>query len=174
MTEIEFLVSLLLNEKMEETLRNKLLVRIGEVEKARMAPYMPVTMNTPFIQTIPDTIVNPINLGCVGGSACEYPNPWMGIIPPHCKKCGKQATNWLTITNGTGDTLVGSTNGNVSINNTTDIKKVESQEHKKFLSVTAKLDEASKKGWELSPEKINQMTQVYFEGVNSAAIKLVK
>ena len=45
----------------------------------------------------------------------------------------------------------------------TDIKKVESQEHKKFLSVTAKLDEASKKGWELSPEKINQMTVTVME-----------
>jgi hypothetical protein len=45
----------------------------------------------------------------------------------------------------------------------TDSKKVESQEHQKFLSVTAKLDAASKKGWELSQEKINQMTAAVME-----------
>lgn len=32
----------------------------------------------------------------------EYPNPWMGIIPPHCKKCGKQGINW-NITSNIGD-----------------------------------------------------------------------
>lgn len=42
-------------------------------------------------------------------------------------------------------------------------KKVESQEHQKFLAVTAKLDAESDKGWELSQEKINQMTVTVME-----------
>ena len=27
---------------------------------------------------------------CNDGGYHEYPNPWHSIIPPHCKKCGKQ------------------------------------------------------------------------------------
>lgn len=42
-------------------------------------------------------------------------------------------------------------------------KEAQSEEHQKFLNVTAKLDAASKKGWELSQEKINQMTVTVME-----------
>lgn len=24
----------------------------------------------------------------------EYPNPWHSVLPPHCKKCGKQAPDY--------------------------------------------------------------------------------
>jgi hypothetical protein len=34
----------------------------------------------------------------------EYPSPWHGVIPPHCKKCGKQAPKMeITFGDGTGD-----------------------------------------------------------------------
>lgn len=53
MTEIQFLVSLLLNEQMDESLRTKLLVRINEVEKRRTNwPIYPTTIpyiTTPFV-----------------------------------------------------------------------------------------------------------------------------
>ena len=28
----------------------------------------------------------------------EYPNPWHGIIPPTCRKCGKSAPTGVTFT----------------------------------------------------------------------------
>ena len=29
--------------------------------------------------------------GCLDGKDHEYPSPWMAIVPPSCKKCGKSA-----------------------------------------------------------------------------------
>ena len=37
---------------------------------------------------------------CYNGNH-EYPNPWMSITPPHCKKCGKQALQ-TTLVSGVG------------------------------------------------------------------------
>jgi hypothetical protein len=98
MTEIEFLVQLLLNDVMSDELKNKLLARIGEIEKLR---------NTVIFPIASPGVVQPIYLGPIDTCLHEYPQPWMSISPPHCKKCGKQATNWITITNTTGDLPVG-------------------------------------------------------------------
>ena len=39
---------------------------------------------------------------CVDGGVHDYPNPWYGITPPHCKKCGKKAKTFeITYENGT-------------------------------------------------------------------------
>lgn len=52
--------------------------RISELEKLRIQPQSePYTITYSPPQTIP--------LECQH----EYPNPWYGIIPPPCKKCGK-------------------------------------------------------------------------------------
>lgn len=38
---------------------------------------------------------------CIDLSGHDYPNPWFATIPPHCKKCGKQAPS-MQITCDTG------------------------------------------------------------------------
>lgn len=48
----------------------------------------------------PGTITSPniTWLGCVDGKGCEYPNPWFGINPASCKKCGIAPDSAYTIT----------------------------------------------------------------------------
>lgn len=31
---------------------------------------------------------------CSDGGEHDYPNPWHSILPPHCKKCGKQGESY--------------------------------------------------------------------------------
>jgi len=41
---------------------------------------------------------------CIDDNGHEYPNPWHSILPPHCKKCGKQAPDYgITFTTNTSD-----------------------------------------------------------------------
>lgn len=52
-------------------------------------PYIPAPTIVPFpwVQPVdiqPFIITNPAIQPCTH----EYPNPWMGTVPPSCKKCG--------------------------------------------------------------------------------------
>lgn len=42
----------------------------------------------------------------------EYPSPWMGTVPPHCTKCGRQAVSFFTITSANNND---STSGYIKI-----------------------------------------------------------
>lgn len=89
MTEIEFLVQLILNEQMSDSLRATLLGRIDEIEKSRLA----TPIQYPFLQPYP--AVQPINIQIpyVDPTTCfhEFPIPWHGLTAPPCKKCGTLA-----------------------------------------------------------------------------------
>jgi hypothetical protein len=98
MTEIQFLATLLLNEKIDSDSKTTIINRIIELSKPVMTPYI----STPFVYT------PSVDL-CVH----EYPNPWMGITAPFCKKCGKQAQSWLTVT-GTGGTVTALPAGDIT------------------------------------------------------------
>ncbi len=82
MSEILFIVDLLLNEKMDESLRTKLLTRISEIEKK----------NSDF--TVP-TIPFMGDGGTIYDTTChhEYPATCFDIISPPCKKCGHTPLN---------------------------------------------------------------------------------
>lgn len=58
------------------------------------------TISIPSVITYPGTITSPniTWLGCVDGKGCEYPNPWFGINPAPCKKCGIAPAPAYTIT----------------------------------------------------------------------------
>lgn len=44
------------------------------------------------------TIFNTPNIiGC----SHDYPSPWLSTTPPTCKKCGLQATNYITLSTNT-------------------------------------------------------------------------
>lgn len=79
MTEIQFLVQLLLTETMEESLKSKLLKRIEEVELTRL------TLNNP--------LYSPIVIPYFSQQYClhEFPLPYYGTGPATCKKCGALA-----------------------------------------------------------------------------------
>lgn len=90
MTEIQFLVELLQNDEMSKELHDKLLYRIGELELQRH----PLAIGNPGY---PMTVIVPlINAPLVNHSVCQhdYPTPWMGIVPPNCRKCGFQAPHY--------------------------------------------------------------------------------
>lgn len=56
-------------------------------KKQQIQPQTPQTpIFTPPTQTLYDL--------CSDGGLHEYPNPWMGIVPPSCKKCGKQSLTY--------------------------------------------------------------------------------
>lgn len=57
------------------------------------APVFPFTSPAaPEPSPAPYPTVEPYVIGgCAAGGICEYPSPWMAIIPPSCTKCGKQA-----------------------------------------------------------------------------------
>jgi hypothetical protein len=48
-----------------------------------------------FMKTIPDA---PNYLYTPNTNMCqhEYPNPWMGVVPPNCTKCGQKAISYVT------------------------------------------------------------------------------
>lgn len=52
-----------------------------QIQVMKPQPYV----QNPFIYTVPDL--------CTDGGLHDYPNPWMSVTPPHCTKCGKQASN---------------------------------------------------------------------------------
>ncbi len=72
------------NNLMEELLDriNKMELEIeflkGELNQQRYYPPIPVINS---------------NL-CTDGNDHQYPSPWHSILPPHCKKCGKQAPDY--------------------------------------------------------------------------------
>ncbi len=100
MTEIQFLIDLILNEPMTKELSEKLLKRIGTIEmekvgQPKLAPFDPAILRpqnpqpapqitVPYIST-PNIILTPV------GCEHQYPNPWFGTVPPACIKCGQQA-----------------------------------------------------------------------------------
>ena len=52
------------------------------------------------------------NLGGFGAHVCQYPNPWLGTVPPACAICGKHnVPNPLWTTTSTTIDTVGGTNG---------------------------------------------------------------
>jgi hypothetical protein len=91
MTEIEFLVELLINDELSETVKNKLLARISEVEKNRT--FTPAPYVVPYVTT-PNIVLNPPLIPCQH----EYPFPWFGTVPPACRKCGQSQSPYYTIT----------------------------------------------------------------------------
>ena len=43
---------------------------------------------------------------CIDGNGHSYPDVWHSIIPPHCKKCGKQAQSYdITFIDNTGSPM---------------------------------------------------------------------
>lgn len=41
---------------------------------------------------------------CIDGGEHDYPDTWFGIIPPYCKKCNKQAQQYIiSYSNGSSD-----------------------------------------------------------------------
>jgi hypothetical protein len=79
MTEIEFLVQLLLTEPLSEELKVKLLTRIGDVEKYKVLnPYQQYpAILSPLTFTVPNT-------------QCQHDyDNFVGDGHPPCKKCGQ-------------------------------------------------------------------------------------
>lgn len=99
MSEIEILKQQILAlEKLIE-IKNQ---TISELEKSKKEVYI----DRGYTPGLPWT--TGIHTGCVDGHILhDYPSPWMATIPPNCKRCGKQASNWaITLcTNGTSKTV---------------------------------------------------------------------
>lgn len=79
--------------------------RIKQLESSQIdfPPYIPYIPpyypNYPII-TSPNTTGTGImfDLGCIDGKGCDYPNPWFGINPAPCKKCGIAPEPAYTVT----------------------------------------------------------------------------
>lgn len=92
MSEVEFLVQLLLNDQMPKDLHDKLLKRISEVHCVKN-PQQYLTDKALLDPKNPLTEIYKMNI-------CDhvYPQMWHGIFPPNCTKCGQQAWPLTTIT----------------------------------------------------------------------------
>lgn len=90
MTEIQFLVDLLMRPDATSEMKELIASRIKELSAF---PYVTVTpqITTPYI---------PYIYGPVDVCQHEYPQPWFGTVPPNCKKCG-QNMSVPTVTCGT-------------------------------------------------------------------------
>jgi len=52
-----------------------------------------------FESTMESTMIVPFTWqGCIDDKGCEYPNPWFGINPAPCNKCGITPVAPYTIT----------------------------------------------------------------------------
>ena len=90
--------------------------RIQELEKRPAFPWTPEVnspVTIPYIQPAPYpwpniNPMNPIIITCQH----EYPNPWLGTVPPSCLKCGQQAQSAGPIF-VTGTNIGGGVQGNL-------------------------------------------------------------
>lgn len=113
MTEIQFLAQFILDESVPADVRKKMLDRIVELENTKVA-----IQPSPVIPLAPwylNPIITPFTMP-VDTCNHEYPNPWMSITSPSCKKCGKQASNWIT-TYATGGSSGCAGTANTILNN---------------------------------------------------------
>lgn len=92
--------------------------------ETKIALLQPQIIGVPSIITSPGTTLPSVVSTCQH----EYENPWFGITPPCCKKCGVPA-HQMTFT--CGDVVVGSggINSNISGSTSTDILQSHIQEY---------------------------------------------
>jgi len=69
--------------------------------ESQIALLKPNTVSVPTVWTSPHTTQ-------LDTCQHEYPNPWLGITPPSCKKCGQQAYQY-TVTCSSGGTTIPNT-----------------------------------------------------------------
>lgn len=85
-------LELLVREQKDEIATLKL-----ELENQKYVPHYPFPNDKNDPLAPPFIVKDGVDDGCIDGEGHDYPLVWHGIIPPACKKCGKQG-NMLNIT----------------------------------------------------------------------------